>query len=116
MWNGLCQLDRILRGQTTHLPALREGRFEFPVAGVTFVIVLLAAAYGVCMGCFALFNRPVGYEPVWAQPELLLHAELRANVPQRAWFQRLPLVRLGVAAAVRGLLGAPVVSQVPGVV
>src|SRR4051794_32272109 len=47
-------LDRILRGDATRLSALDRGRIDISVGGLTIVLVLLAMAYGVCMGTFAL--------------------------------------------------------------
>lgn len=48
------QLDQILRGQATQLPALREGRIEVSAGGLCVVLVILGMIYGLCMGCFAL--------------------------------------------------------------
>ncbi len=53
----LRELDRILRGQATTLPELRKGTIRIPVAGISLLIVLLGAIYGLCMGCFAVINR-----------------------------------------------------------
>jgi hypothetical protein len=49
-------LDRILRGDATRLPALRRGTIETPAGGLSAVLVVLAMSYGACMGCFALFK------------------------------------------------------------
>jgi hypothetical protein len=49
-------LDRILRGEATRQSALKRGMIEVPAAGITPALVLLAMAYGACMGCFALFR------------------------------------------------------------
>lgn len=50
------QLDGILRGDATRLPALRDGRIEVPIGGVTIVAIVLAAVYGLCMGAFAVIR------------------------------------------------------------
>lgn len=50
------QLDQILRGQATRLPDLRKGQVDIPVAGISFVILLLAVIYGLCMGSFAMIR------------------------------------------------------------
>jgi hypothetical protein len=50
------QLDDILRGETTRLPALADGRMAIPVGGLTVVIVLLGAFYGACIGCYSLIR------------------------------------------------------------
>ncbi len=55
MWKWFSQLDRILRGETTKPEALREG-IQVPVAGLSAVVLLLSALYGVCMGVFAMIR------------------------------------------------------------
>jgi|GEM_PF-221252 len=56
MFRSLGLLDRILRGELTHPSLLDRGRLTFPVAGVTFVAVLLAMVYGACMGAYSIFR------------------------------------------------------------
>src|SRR5689334_1773343 len=50
-------LDRILRGEATRLPALRRGTIELPVAGLSIVLLVLSMAYGACMGSFAVLKE-----------------------------------------------------------
>lgn len=57
MWKWIQALDSILRGETTRVARLREGRIAAPAGGLTLLIVMLGASYGFCMGWFALFNR-----------------------------------------------------------
>jgi hypothetical protein len=57
-------LDQLLRGETTRLSALKSGRLEIPLRGLTLLIVIVGATYGVCMGVFALL-RETG--PEWRQ-------------------------------------------------
>lgn len=57
MRRWLLALDAILRGETTRLANLRDGRLEVPVGGLTVLLILLGFTYGFCMGWFALFNR-----------------------------------------------------------
>jgi hypothetical protein len=52
-------LDRILRGDATRLPALREGRIEIEFGGLTIAIFILALLSGAFVGSFAVF-RPGG--------------------------------------------------------
>ncbi|MBI3866112.1 MAG: hypothetical protein HY290_29895 [Planctomycetia bacterium] len=59
MLKWLKDLDRILRGEATNLEALREGRIEVPVVGLSFVILVLGLITGSCVGSFAVF-RPRG--------------------------------------------------------
>lgn len=53
-WKGLKQLDRLLRGDTTHISALRYGSVEVPVKQLSSVILVLGLLYGVCMASFAI--------------------------------------------------------------
>ncbi len=56
MWKWFKQLDAILRGDSTRMSSLTEGKLEIPVAGVSTVIALLAVLYGLCMGSFNLLH------------------------------------------------------------
>jgi hypothetical protein len=47
-------LDRILRGEATRPAMMRRRTIEVPVGGLLGVLVVLAMATGLCMGCFAL--------------------------------------------------------------
>lgn len=53
-------LDRLLRGDATRLPALRRGHIEIEAARLPTLIIGLGVLYGACMGCFALANKPFG--------------------------------------------------------
>jgi hypothetical protein len=61
-------LDRILKGEATRLPALQGGRLDVPLRGLSFVILLLGAIYGVCMGVFAVVAR-------WKTPTIAMGFE-----------------------------------------
>ena len=50
------QLDDILRGQATRLEALKLGKIEIPISGLTVALLLLGLTYGLCMGSFALIR------------------------------------------------------------
>jgi hypothetical protein len=56
MFKAFRELDRILRGDSTRLPVLRREALGFPLSPMASVLVLLAAAYGVCMGAYAVFR------------------------------------------------------------
>ncbi|MGQ0636417.1 MAG: hypothetical protein ACT4QC_17535 [Planctomycetaceae bacterium] len=49
-------LDRILRGEATSLPALRAGRIDVEFRGVSVVLLLLGLISGACVGSFAVFR------------------------------------------------------------
>lgn len=57
MINAFRSLDRILRGEATQLPLLQRGQFDIPIAGLTFVVILLGVLYGACMGLPSLITR-----------------------------------------------------------
>ena len=54
MWQWILTLDRILRGQTTQISALREDKFDIPIYGMAVIIQTLGAIYGLCMGLFSI--------------------------------------------------------------
>jgi hypothetical protein len=54
MWKWIVALDRLLRGESTSLPALREAELRMPLVGFMVLIELLGMIYGVCMGTFSL--------------------------------------------------------------
>ena len=58
MMQWIKALDGLLRGEATRLDALRRGEIEVPASGMVILILALGAFYGVCMACFAAFNRP----------------------------------------------------------
>lgn len=57
MLSSFRQLDRILRGEATRLPALRQGAIDVSVGGLSVTLAALGAFYGVCMGSFAVITR-----------------------------------------------------------
>ena len=61
--SGIRSLDRVLRGEATRPGDLARGTVDVPVGALAVVIALLAMAYGVCMGVFALVAR-------WGTPRL----------------------------------------------
>lgn len=54
MRQWLRQLDDILRGDATHGSTLKSVRIETPAGGVLVISFLLAAAYGACVGSYAI--------------------------------------------------------------
>lgn len=55
-YGWLVQTDRILRGDATRIDQFRRGELEFPVLGVTLIVILLGAFYGLCMGVYAMIH------------------------------------------------------------
>jgi hypothetical protein len=60
MLNWIKHLDRLLRGEITSLPALRNRGLEVPILGIAVMIDLLGVAYGLCMGLFAVTGSGSG--------------------------------------------------------
>ena len=107
-------LDRILRGEATRLPALRRGTIELPVGGLTFVLIVLAMFYGTCMGTFAIFR---GSDSAWMQwlastikvPALFV-LTLLVTFPSLYVFNALVGSRLSIASVLRLLVAALAVT------
>lgn len=57
MRQWLNELDRVLRGKATSLPALKDGTIHVSAGGLTVVLIFLAAIYGTCMGFYGLVHR-----------------------------------------------------------
>jgi hypothetical protein len=114
MWKSLKQLDQVLRGEATRLPALREQKIEIPAGGLFLVIVVLGLFYGACMGCYAVF-RPE--EPSYMQivasivkvPALFL-LTLAVTFPSLYVFNALVGSQLRVLSVLRLLIAALAVN------
>lgn len=110
-WSGL---DRILRGESTNLPALRRGTIEVPVGGLTFVLVVLAMVYGACMGSFSVFRGDRA--AVWqlaasvVKVPLLFGLTLLVTFPSLYVFNALVGSRLALISVLRLLLAALAVT------
>jgi hypothetical protein len=109
MWNGVQQLDRLLRGEATRLSALRQGIIELPENGLTGVILLLGVLYGLCMGTFALFNKELGAALLqmvssMAKVPALFFCTLLVTFPSLYVFNALVGSRLTVSAVWRLLI------------
>jgi hypothetical protein len=59
MRQALSDLDRILRGDASHLDALGSGTLATSARRLSGVILLLAMFYGLCMGSYAVVNGQV---------------------------------------------------------
>jgi len=107
-------LDGILRGETTRPSRVREGGVDVPAGGLTVLLGVLGAAYGLCMGWFALVNRD---EPGYAQmlasmvkvPALFL-LTLAVTFPSLYVFNALVGSRLRAGALLRLLVAALAVN------
>ena len=57
MLRGFKALDRVLRGEATRLPALRDGNIDIPAGLLVVVLVILGMIAGACTGVFAVITR-----------------------------------------------------------
>jgi hypothetical protein len=103
-------LDRILRGEATRLTALRRGTVEVPVAGLSVVLLVLAMAYGACMGSFAMLKDggPSYWQLVASTLKVpaLFFLTLLVTFPSLYVFNALVGSRLEVDSVLRLLLAA----------
>jgi hypothetical protein len=111
MWGWIQQLDRLLRGEVTSLPELRTGRLNIPVFGLSFIIIVLGMIYGVCMGLFAVVDRPAGPEPMQIVASMikvpaLFFLTLLVTFPSLYVFNALVGSQLRFLAVLRLLIGA----------
>lgn len=105
------QLDGILRGDATRMSALREGRIETPVGGLTVVTLFLGATYGVCMGAYAVIRTGGASHDAYMQMlasavklPLLFFLTLAVTLPSLYVFNALVGSRLSIVSVVRLLV------------
>ena len=108
------QLDRVLRGEATRLPALSDGTIRIPAFGLSVVAVILGLFAGLCTGTFALFNRqPPVYEQLVASAvkvPLLFFLTLLVTFPSLYVFNALVGSRLSLGSVLRLLIAALAVT------
>jgi len=114
MW--LRELDRLLRGDATRPAALRRGTIEVPIDGLAMMILLLGLLYGLCMGCYALFQPVSGAAPPGARllqvlattgkVPLLFMLTLVVTFPSLYVFNALVGSRLSVLSVLRLIVAA----------
>ncbi|HTU26898.1 MAG TPA: hypothetical protein VMF30_15940 [Pirellulales bacterium] len=103
LWTWLVELDRILRGEATRVADLKEGTLRIPLGGITFVLVLLGAIYGLCMAVFAEITAGYHWQLLSSAikvPALFL-LTLLVTLPSLYVFNALVGSRLTVALLVR---------------
>ena len=114
MTNWIKDLDRILRGEATRLAALRGETIDIRARGLAVVVFVLAVIYGLCMGCYAVF-QPDG--PVYMQllassvkVPALFFLTLVVTFPSLYVFNALVGSRLNLLALFRLLVAALAVN------
>ncbi len=108
---GLGELDRILRGELTHVASLRRGGgIDVSPGRLSVIIVLLGMVYGVCMGTFALFRMkgPHAWQIVASMVKvpLLFYLTLLVTLPSLYVFNALVGSRLTLGTVVRLLVAS----------
>ena len=115
MKNAFRTLDRILRGDATRLPLLREGTFDIPAGSLLWLIVFLSMVYGACMGLTAVITRwpeptrMMGFQQLGAsivKVPMLFLLTLIITFPSLYVFNALIGSRLTVGAMLRLLIAA----------
>jgi hypothetical protein len=110
----LNDLDRILRGEATHLGVLREENLKLPLGGLLLGILLLAVLYGVCMGFFAGFREGGPFFMQWfadaVKVPALFFLTLAVTFPSLYVFNALVGSRLSFAALFQLLVAALAVN------
>lgn len=108
------QLDRILRGEATSLPALREQTIEVPAGGLSLVVTALGVVYGICMGFYAVFgSHGPRFEQMLASTvkvPALFFLTLVVTLPSLYVFNALVGSRLTVLAVLRLLIASLAVN------
>ena len=105
------ELDRILRGEATNVAQLSQGTIRVPAVGLTFVLIVLAAIYGLCVGWFALFNRTdgAGYQQMLASTAkmpMLFFFTLLVTFPSLYVFNALVGSKLRLGSLLKLMLAA----------
>jgi hypothetical protein len=109
MWKSLGVLDRILRGEATSLPILRQREFDVPIRGLCVVIEMLGLFYGLCMAVFVFTggnHAPLQIVSTMLKVPALFLLTLFVTLPSLYVFNALvgsrltfmPMLRLLVAA------------------
>jgi len=104
------QLDRILRGETTRLSALKTGTIDLSVSGLALVLIILGLLYGLCMGLFSVIaSGGKNYAQLAAttfKVPSLFFLTLLVTFPSLYVFNALVGSRLTVSSVLRLLIAA----------
>jgi hypothetical protein len=107
-FQGVRDLDLILRGDLTRPSSLREGRVEIAPGRLSQVIVALCMIHGLCMATYAMFSRngPALGQVVatTVKVPLLFYLTLLVTLPSLYVFNALVGSRLTFSAVVRLLV------------
>ncbi len=103
-------LDRLLSGDLTGIPALRERGIGVSARRLSVSIIILAMIYGACMGMFAAFgqreSRPIQILASMVKVPLLFYLTLVVTLPSLYVFNALVGSRLSFTGVVRLLVAS----------
>ena len=98
----------MIRGEASRPGALRNGELAQPVGGLSVVAILLGICYGLCMGCFGLFQRGGAAAPqmlaTMIKVPALFFLTLAVTLPSLYVFNALVGSRLAMLTVVRVLV------------
>lgn len=116
MIRGFKSLDKVLRGESTQLAALRDGTMDVPAVGLIGVLIVLGMIAGACTGVFAVIttwphpeDRIEGWEQLLASTvkvPLLFGLTLLVTFPSLYVFNALVGSKLRMGAILRLVLAA----------
>lgn len=112
LYTWFVELDRILRGQTTRLADLRDGKLAFPLGGLLFVLILLAMLAGICTGSYAVVNhgQPLQMVATAVKVPALFLLTLLVTLPSLYVFNALVGSRLSASSVFRLFVAALAVN------
>lgn len=117
MLRGFKALDRVLRGEATKLPALKDGQVDIPTGLLLVVLVILGMVAGACTGLFAVITRyhsdpahaAMGWQQMFASAvkvPLLFGLTLIITFPSLYVFNALVGSRLSMVSMLRLLVAS----------
>jgi hypothetical protein len=110
LWSWFRDLERLLSGDLTGVPALRQQGIGISPWRLSVCIIILAMIYGVCMGLFAAFGqkepRPIQILASMVKVPLLFYLTLLVTLPSLYVFSALVGSRLTFSGVVRLLIAS----------
>ncbi len=104
------ELGRLLGGELTGIPSLRERGLGISPLRLSACIIVLAMSYGVCMGTFAVFGvrgpSPLQVVASMIKVPLLFYLTLLVTLPSLYVFNALVGSRLSLAGVLRLLIAS----------
>src|SRR6185436_4429538 len=103
-------LDQLLRGESTNLAALRQGKFDVPLGALMTAIIVLGVVAGMGMGSYALLRPGTRSFPQFLASAIKMPAlfllTLVVTFPSLYVFNALIGSRLSVLSILRMIVAA----------